>query len=157
MARRRGSVGLFQFFFGQTTSDRARRDQYRPGTIGKNLISPINDYGTCFSCDGRGTRTLKCRPCSVRGEWTGVCRCCYGSGRLDRPEQKCFGCDGTGVFRDRACRCCGGTGVFKPAQSRTCPKCDGTGTYRRTCPKCNGSGDFTVTCRKCGGSGWYRF
>lgn len=36
MANRRRPLSLFRFFFGQTTSGRARRDQYRLSTIGKN-------------------------------------------------------------------------------------------------------------------------
>jgi DnaJ-class molecular chaperone len=89
-------MGLFKFLFGQDTRSRAQRDQYRPSVIGKNLISPINDYGTCLSCEGSGSRTLDCRACSGSGTHTGQCRGCQGSGRFERPAQKCFTCDGTG-------------------------------------------------------------
>ena len=58
-------LGVFKFLFGQDNRSKAQRDQYRPSTLGKNLISPINDYGTCFPCEGTGSRTLECRPCDA--------------------------------------------------------------------------------------------
>ena len=57
--KEKSKMGVFKFLFGQDTTSRAQRDQYRPSTISKNLISPINDYGTCFACDG--DRQLTCQ------------------------------------------------------------------------------------------------
>jgi len=63
-------VSLLGFFFGDSYRDRAQRDQWRPSTIGKNLISPINDYGHCFPCEGTGSRTLECKVCDGTGNHT---------------------------------------------------------------------------------------
>ena len=53
-------------------SSRAKRDQDGFGTSFKNLISPINSYGTCFSCDGSGKKTLDCKVCEGSGEFSKV-------------------------------------------------------------------------------------
>jgi DnaJ-class molecular chaperone len=149
-------MGLFGFFFGESNRDKKARDSWLPTVIAKNLISPINEYGTCFGCGGAGKRTLACRSCGGLGVHTGVCRACRGSGRFERPAQPCFGCEGTGQKIGSECRRCNGSGNFKPAISEACRKCNGTGSYSATCHKCNGAREFIVTCRKCGGSGWHK-
>lgn len=148
---------MFNFLFKQDTKSKAKRDQYRPSTIGKNLISPINDYGTCFSCDGTGRRTLECKVCNGIGYHVGQCRACQGSGEYYLPAMKCFECLGTGTKYGKKCPRCQATGDFKPCITKECRNCSGTGRYSATCRKCSGSCHFTVECRKCGGSGWYRF
>jgi hypothetical protein len=150
-------MGLFGFLFGNSHRDRAQRDQWRPSVVGKNLISPINDYGTCFSCEGSGSRILECRACTGSGSHAGQCRGCQGSGRFERRAQHCFTCRGTGKKFNSRCGRCDGTGEFKPAISRDCRTCSGTGKFSATCNKCDGAGRFTVTCRKCDGSGWHKF
>jgi len=150
-------MGLFEFFFGDSNRARAQRDQWSPPVIGKNLISPVNDYGTCFSCDGIGSKTLQCRSCNGSGVHQGSCNRCFGLGRVEFSAKECFTCEGTGQRLGTMCRKCGGTGTFKPAASLTCKKCKGTGSYSATCRKCGGRGSFTVTCKKCEGSGWHKF
>lgn len=150
-------MGLFDFFFGGSHRAKAQRDQWRPSVAGKNLISPINDYGTCFSCGGTGSKTLECGACSNTGTYTGQCRGCRGTGRFELLAKPCYTCDGTGQKFGNPCRRCLGTGNFKPAVSQTCTKCNGTGGFSAACRKCSGRGSFTVTCRKCDGSGWHKF
>jgi DnaJ-class molecular chaperone len=150
-------MSLFGLLFGTSYSNRARRDQYRPSTSIKNFISPINSYGTCFSCDGSGKKTFECKPCDGTGEFSGDCRLCDGTGTYDLPAKPCFTCQSTGLVRGSKCFRCGGTGQHKPALSLPCRKCCGTGSFTSTCNRCSGSGDFCVTCKKCGGSGWHRF
>ena len=150
-------LGLMSFLFGDGYRPRAQRDQWRPKVIGKNLISPINDYGTCFPCEGSGTRTLPCGACDGSGTHKGQCRGCQGTGRYELPAKPCFTCEGTGLKFGKSCLRCGGTGNFKPAISQTCKKCDGTGNFSAVCRKCSGGGSFSVTCKKCGGSGWHKF
>lgn len=156
MPRKRNEVGIIQFLFGRSNSDRARRDQYRPSTIGKNLVSPINDYGTCFGCDGSGQRTLACRVCDGTGQYRGQCRSCSASGVRERPAKTCFGCQGTGANSGRTCHRCGGSGIFKESEFSSCHRCAGTGIFESECRRCSGAGEFSVECRKCGGSGWVR-
>jgi DnaJ-class molecular chaperone len=151
------ALGLLKFLFGQDNRSKAQRDQWRPSVVGKNLISPINSYGTCFGCQGTGRRTLDCRACSSTGWHSGSCRACDGSGRHERPAKECFGCDGSGSKRGKPCHRCNGSGVFQAAVSETCRKCNGSGRYQMTCRKCSGAGRFTVRCKKCGGSGWHKF
>ncbi len=151
-----GKVGLLRFIFGQDNRSRAQRDSYRPCVIGKNLVSPINTYGTCFGCDGTGSRTLECRACNGSGMHSGQCRRCEGLGRLERAAQQCFGCHGKGQNLGSPCRRCDGTGNYKPAVSESCRRCNGSGRFAADCRRCNGTGSFTVTCRKCDGSGWHR-
>ena len=148
--------GFFGFLFGNSHHDRARRDEWRPSVIGKNAISPINHYGTCFSCEGTGRKTLGCGPCHGTGQHSGVCRGCQGSGRFERPALECFDCEGTGRFQGTPCRRCRGTGTHKPAISEDCRRCGGVGRFSETCRKCNGSRTFVVTCSKCEGSGWHK-
>lgn len=150
-------MGLFGFLFGNDYSNRARRDRYRPSTIFKNAISPINDYGTCFGCDGNGTKTLECTPCHGTGHHTGMCKGCNGSGRFERPAKPCFQCSGRGKAGSSNCRKCSGTGNFKPPISEPCRRCHGSGKFSSLCRKCSGSGNFTVQCRRCGGSGYHCF
>ena len=128
-------MGLYGFLFGDSNRDRAQRDQWRPSVVGKNLISPINSYGTCFSCEGSGSRTLECRVCNGSGKYTGQCHGCQGSGRFERPAQMCFACDGTGQKLGVPCRRCNGTGEFTAAVSQPCSKCDGTGHFSSNCRK----------------------
>lgn len=151
------AVGLFTTLFGSGYRHRARRDQWMPGTVLKNLISPVNAYGTCFSCRGSGARTLDCRACDGTGKFSGDCRTCAGTGSFSHPAKPCFTCDGTGSVQGVSCRRCAGTGVFKPAQTTPCRKCGGTGHFSATCNRCDGSGEFEVSCHKCAGSGWHRF
>lgn len=150
-------MGFFGFLFGTDSRNRARRDQYRSGTIIKNAISPINDYGTCFGCEGSGKKTLECRPCHGTGQHEGTCNGCEGSGRFERPAKPCFTCNSSGMVWGTSCRKCSGTGNFKPAISQPCRRCSGSGKFRATCRKCSGSGKFTVQCRRCGGSGYHCF
>lgn len=150
-------MGMFNFLFGDDYRAKAQRDQYRPSTIGKNFISPINDYGHCFKCDGTGQRTLTCKICSGSGMHTGQCRGCSGTGTFSRPAKECFVCNGTGKKYEKECRKCIGTGEHLPAISQVCNRCDGFGTFKSECRRCNGAGDFNVQCKKCDGSGWHRF
>lgn len=80
-------MGLFKFLFGQDHRSRAQRDQYRPSVMWKNLISPINDYGTCFGYEGTGHRTLDCR--ALHAGWLSQAR---KGGRCDgvdgEPDEK---------------------------------------------------------------------
>jgi DnaJ-class molecular chaperone len=150
-------VGFFSdLIFGPSYSTRARRDQSSCGTSFKNFISPINSYGTCFSCDGSGKKTLDCSVCDSTGTFHGTCRSCSGSGLFTVPEKPCPNCQGSGLFGRHPCRRCSGQGRLAPL-SFECKKCEGSGAYSSTCKKCGGSGDFDVSCRKCGGSGWHRF
>lgn len=150
-------LGMFKFIFGQDTKSRAQRDQYRPTTVGKNMISPINDYGTCFSCEGTGTKTLECRACNATGTHRGQCRKCKGTGHFELPAKPCYTCNGSGKVHGNECRRCNGTGNFKAAVSQLCRKCEGSGDFTATCRKCDGVGTFKVTCKKCEGSGWFKF
>ena len=150
-------MGVFNFFFGKSDSAKAQRDQWRPSVVAKNVISPINDYGTCFACEGTGQRTLECKVCVGSGQHQGVCDGCGGSGRFERPAKLCFTCQGTGMKAEAKCRSCEGTGNFKPAIADVCRRCSGSGRFSATCRKCGGAGKFTVTCQKCGGSGWHKF
>ena len=149
-------MGLFGFLFGDSNRDKKARDSWRPSVFGKNLISPINEYGTCFGCGGSGTRTLECRPCGGSGCHSGECRGCRGTGRFERPAQPCFTCEGVGQKFGNPCRRCGGSGNFKPAVSDVCRQCSGSGQFSTTCNKCSGARTFTVTCRKCEGTGWHK-
>lgn len=150
-------MGIFQFFFGGGHRPKTQRDQWRPSVFGKNLISPVNQYGTCFSCGGSGSRTLQCGACNGTGTHTGECRGCHGSGRFELPAKPCFTCEGTGQKFGKPCRRCDGSGNFKPAISKLCTRCNGTGRFSDSCKKCDCRGSFTVTCKKCGGSGWHKF
>lgn len=79
-------MGLLGFLFGNSYSNRARRDQHSFGTSLKNLVSPVNSYGTCFSCEGSGTKTFDCKPCDGTGVFTGTCRTCNGAGTKTIPR-----------------------------------------------------------------------
>ena len=150
-------MGFFDALFGGGYSRRARRDQHSFGTSLKNMVSPINTYGTCFSCDGSGTRTFDCGGCDGTGTYNGTCRACDGTGTHSYPAKPCFTCNGTGYVAGNACRRCAGSGEHRPAIVAECRKCSGTGKFSAVCSRCSGTGDIDVTCRKCGGSGWYRF
>jgi DnaJ-class molecular chaperone len=80
-------LGLLEFLFGTSIKVRAQRDQYWSSVIGKNLISPINDHGTCFTCDGTGQRTLACRACGGSGMHEGNCQHCQASGQIEKPHR----------------------------------------------------------------------
>lgn len=150
-------MGIFGKLFGETHSNRAWRDQWRPSTMGKNMISPINDYGHCFSCEGTGQKTLTCRACGGSGRHERTCLCCQGSGIITKEAKKRFACQGKGRVRGKKCIKCSGTGVFRKKEEIVCSKCSGNGVIYSTCRKCEGSGAFTVPCKKCNGTGWYRF
>lgn len=150
-------MGIIKRLFGSSYGDRAWRDQHKLSTIGKNIISPINDYGTCFSCGGSGSKTLTCKPCSGSGKHTFSCRGCNGSGLKHFEPKICLGCQGTGRHNNKECNRCGGSGYYKPAVTVSCNRCEGTGRITQTCNKCSGSGSFNVTCLKCSGSGWHKF
>lgn len=150
-------MGVLGFFFGDDQQSRAERDQWRPSTIAKNLISPVNSYGTCFSCEGAGTRTLSCGACDGSGSHTFDCPKCASRGQVTLAVQECFACHGTGVIRGSSCWKCGGSGIFKPARTVLCSRCNGAAKFVSECRKCSGRGTFSVRCRKCDGSGWHRF
>jgi len=113
-------MGIINFLFGNDNRAKAQRDQWNPFVVLKNAISPINDYGTCFRCEGTGRVTLECRAC-------------HGTGTHDKP---CFRCQKTGKKRNKPCEKCAGTGIF----SECCRKCNGVGHFTVTCKKCDGSG-----------------
>ena len=150
------SILLYALFSGGH-SQRARRDQRTVRTSFKNLVSPINQYGTCFGCDGSGTRTFDCRVCAGAGLYTGTCRTCGGSGLFTHAAKPCFKCSGTGQFHGMHCLNCGGTGEYRSERTTQCLKCDGSGKFERTCRRCDGHGTVDLTCHKCGGSGWHKF
>lgn len=147
---------LTNLIFGPSYSARARRDQRSFGTSFKNLISPVNSYGKCFSCEGSGTRILVCRACDSTGTHRGTCRNCWGTGRWTLPEKSCPTCLGSGLFGKHQCRRCSGQGRLASISS-DCKRCQGDGTFSCACKKCEGDGEFEVSCRKCDGSGWHRF
>ena len=141
-------MSMLGFFFGDSYRHRAQRDQWRPTTVGKNLISPVNSYGTCFSCDGAGTRTFDCRCCDGSGHKTLDCRCCSGtgsvtldcrlcagSGKVTLPAQPCFTCHGPGRQAHGQCRRCRGTGCHKPECSVTCRQVHRQGFLFRFLPQ----------------------
>ncbi|MDB5387694.1 MAG: DnaJ central domain protein [Planctomycetaceae bacterium] len=150
-------MGLFGFIFGDGNKERAQRDQWSPSVVGKNLISPVNSYGTCFSCEGTGSRRLKCGACEGTGAHPSQCRQCRGSGLFERPAQPCFRCSGTGSSWNKPCSKCNGSGIFKPALSQPCRTCAASGKISHPCRRCEGGGDFVVECKKCDGSGWFKF
>ncbi len=149
--------GLLSLLFSDSYSRRARRDQYSPSTTLKNLISPINHYGTCFSCDGSGKREFECSVCGGSGTYSGDCRSCEGTGRRMLAAKPCFTCQGHGKVHGKPCRRCDGTGVFQQARQVECRACQGSGQFSAPCRCCDGEGEVEKTCRKCGGSGWHRF
>ncbi len=152
----RWPLNIFRFIFSADTDARAARDQWRPQVIGKNLISPVNEYGTCFGCEGAGVREFDCRACGGTGKFE--CRGCAGTGEFKVPARQCFGCNGTG-HRPPGTPCprCAGSGNFAPARIEVC-RCRSTeGAQRLVCRRCTGSGVLRVVCRKCSGSGWHRF
>ena len=150
-------MGLSGFIFGKGNRAKAKRDQWRPTVIGKNFISPINDYGTCFTCNGSGSINLECKNCQGTGTHSAHCRGCQGTGQFQSSEKFCFVCKGTGKNSGTACQRCAGTGIYKKAVSQDCKKCNGEGKYSNTCKKCNTTGKLKFICRKCGGSGWHKF
>lgn len=150
-------MGIIGLLFGTSYRNRARRDNYRPRTVFKNLISPINNYGTCFSCNGSGKKEFSCRVCRGSGKYKGECQHCEGSGIYTIPAKPCFTCQGTGRYGQYICKKCQGTGEFKPIMKLDCRWCSGAGEFSSTCKKCGGNGSFSVTCKKCSGSGWHRY
>ena len=136
---------------------RVERDQSKISTGFKNFISPVNNYGTCFKCEGSGSITLTCKVCSGSGTYTGNCGKCEGTGAFNLPERRCSTCEGTGKYRGRPCLECNETGIFRSASVVPCRGCDGTGDYSSSCKKSGGSGNFKASCAKCGGSGWHKF
>jgi DnaJ-class molecular chaperone len=149
-------MNLLRFFFSNDHAPRAARDQWRPSVVGKNIISPINDYGTCFSCEGSGQRIFDCRACDGKGAFN--CRFCPGDGHCQVPAKSCYGCHGTGcIASGKACVRCAGSGIFEQARVVICRCTTNEGKKKLTCRKCDGSGSYTVSCRKCAGSGWHRF
>jgi DnaJ-class molecular chaperone len=149
-------VGLLRFLFGDDLRSRSQRDQYSPDVVLKNAISPINHYGTCFSCGGAGQRRLECRACHGRGVHSFACRGCQGSGEFVLRAQACFACEGSGMKSGSPCSRCQGSGQFKPEVRLPCRRCSGGGRHSSECRKCLGSGSYTVSCRKCAGTGWYK-
>lgn len=149
-------MDLLKFLFGDDLRSRAQRNQFNPGVGLKNLISPINNYGTCFACDGQGQRLLECGACTGRGKHSKACGHCTATGTIILPAKPCFRCRGSGKTSESACLRCSGTSQFKPELRLTCRKCSGTGQWTESCRKCQGQGRFTVACRKCSGSGWFK-
>lgn len=150
-------MGLFGFLFGDNRRERAQRNQWAPSVIGKNLISPVNTYGTCFACNGSGSRTLTCNACQGTGKHAAKCHRCQGTGVFERPAQLCFRCSGTGLIDGKSCAKCLGSGHFKAPLTEACRSCNGNGSQANDCRRCQGAGNFTVTCKKCDGSGWFKF
>lgn len=150
-------MGIIRKLFGGRYSERAWRDQWRPSTVGKNLVSPINDYGHCFSCEGAGERLLECRGCRGTGVYSGDCRKCNGTGVFVLEARECWCCRGSGAVNGTPCRKCMGDGLFKPQKQFECLGCGGTGLYTAGCRRCGGDGSIKVTCRKCEGTGWHKF
>ena len=150
-------MGILKRLFGDGDSDRAWRDQWKPGTIGKNLISPVNHYGTCFSCEGSGIRSLCCHACGGTGKYSGACRGCNGTGQHHFAAQSCYACRGAGTILGTQCLKCNGTGIYRPASTVACKKCSGTGKFEATCRKCQGNASWSEVCRKCNGTGWHKF
>jgi DnaJ-class molecular chaperone len=160
MCRRRSwekKMGLLEFIFGDGYRERAQRNQWSPSVIGKNLISPVNSYGTCFSCEGSGSRRLTCGPCQGIGTHSAQCRQCRGSGLFERRAQPCFRCSGTGSSWDKPREKCEGSGHFKPPLSQPFRICNATGSICHPCRRCESRGDFVDTCKRCDGSGWFKF
>lgn len=177
------AMGLFTALFGSSYRHRARRDQNGLGTLLKNAISPLNSYGTCFSCNGSGAHELgcrtcdgggqvqfDCRSCSGDGVRKGACMTCSGTGNFVRPAQPCFRCGGSGRVGAIACSRCGGNGQHREARTELCRRCYGVGRYEAQCrrcvgrgkvtfecSRCEGSGKRSFECRKCGGGGWHKF
>ncbi len=150
-------MGIFNLLFGGSYSNRARRDQRSFGTSFKNVTSPFNSYGTCFSCEGSGKKTFDCKPCDGTGTHHGTCNLCNGSGLFEIAAKPCNSCQGSDFRYGKTCTRCSGTGEYKPAINVPCKKCSGAGSFSAPCKRCEGSGDFEVTCSKCSGSGWHRF
>ena len=137
--------------------NRARRDQRKFGTKFKNAYSPINDYGTCFTCDGSGLVKLNCWRCNGTGTYEGRCSPCDGSGNFElQREGPCYQCNQTGKFRGNQCQKCTGTGVYRWSKTVVCNKCEGTGDFSASCKRCS-CGTIERSCNKCGGTGWHRF
>jgi DnaJ-class molecular chaperone len=159
--QRGNAMSLFGLIFDLLRSPgyprRARRDQRRWSTQIRNAISPINSYGTCFSCNGRGKKSLSCGGCGGSGIFTGSCNSCKGTGIFKIPAKPCKACEGKSIHVRSTCRRCSGTGIFRPAIDLPCRRCQGKGTFTQTCRRCSGSGCWDATCLKCGGSGWHRF
>ena len=151
-------MGIYKFLFGNSYRDRARRDSYRPSVVGKNFISPLNSYGTCFGCEGTGIRAFECRRCSGEGSLSRTCWKCDGEGIIELPAQQCFGCKGSGRRNGMCCERCSGSGDYKLARNVDCKKCSGAGSLAPTnCRKCSGVGIVAVACKRCEGSGWHKF
>lgn len=149
-------MGWVQFLFGGRNRDRNQRDQWTPEVVAKNLISPLNRYGTCFPCSGTGSTKLLCHACMGTGQHPGSCYRCRGKGRFERAAKVCFRCQGTGFCLGRECSKCVGTGKFQAASTEICQGCEGTGRHSSTCRRCEGLGNFTKSCKKCEGSGWFQ-
>ncbi len=150
-------MSIFNLFFESNYKSRARRDQRSVGTSFKNLVSPFNSYGKCFSCDGLGYKTFDCKSCGGTGDYSGTCSLCERSGTFAIPSKPCYSCHGRGVFRNTKCLRCSGSGERQVASVVPCKKCSGIGTFSASCKKCSGCGHLTISCRKCSGSGWHRF
>lgn len=92
-----------------------------PRCHGKGQIwhSDIEEYLTCWSCDGSGQRT---------DYYWDICPNCHGD-YTNYSNEPCPECEGEGYF---TCETCHGTRHVK------CPDCEGSGHL--TCSHCNGSG-----------------
>jgi hypothetical protein len=111
--------------------------------------------GTCYGCDGTGTRTFDCRNCQGSGTYQGQCRLCAGSGQYQPASKPCRLCGGSGRHGTASCRRCSGTGQWV-APASPCKKCNASGQFSAKCRKCDGTGQFKATCKKCSGSGVFR-
>ena len=136
--------------------EKVERDQGRWSVVVKNAISPVNNYGTCFKCDGKGKVKYDCQGCNGSGKYSAVCRPCGGTGAVSVKDTECRNCGGEGILNNMLCPGCKGNKVWQAHPPKTCDGCLGSGVYKDDCKKCTGAGRFNATCNKCGGSGLFK-
>lgn len=127
---------LWNFLFGDDRRARAQRDQWKPSVIAKNLISPVNNYGTCLRCNGTGKIEFWCRVCDGSGIYTRECRVCTGTGEFVLPLKPCSRCAGTGSRDSHPCGACRGSGQYTPELRQPCRQCSGSGKHQTACRRC---------------------
>ncbi len=94
-------------FFGGSTEHATRADGTQvertvtPGLFAKKRKTHVN--GQCWKCEGSGSKTFDCRPCSGTG--------------IFRFGKTCRRCSGSGKFR-LTCNKCGGSGTYSKTTSR---------------------------------------
>lgn len=138
---------------------RAQKDSYNRTY---SFFSGSPNKGTCFSCNGTGSKTVDCRGCSGTGLFSRACNGCNGTGLFTSQAKPCFACNGTGKFHPHRllkgveapmCRKCSGTGIFKATTHSVCTRCHGSGNQSKSCNRCNGTGRVKLECKKCSGKG----